>query len=100
MSSNTPKKKRRFPWWAVLYFTAFFTAGLGITLGVTLGVHGWVTMQNQLESCSSELEEVNSTLADHCIPSELRLLTCDGRVDGCLCAQITPSAVELKSKSD
>jgi hypothetical protein len=96
MSSNTPKKKRRFPWWAVLYFTVFFTVGLGIALGV----HGWVSIQNQLESCSSELEEVNSTLDDHCMPSELRLLTCDGRVDGCLCAQITPTAVDLKSKSD
>ena len=94
--SNVPKKKRRFPWWAILYFTVSFSAGLGIALGT----HAWVTMQNQLESCSSDLEEVNSTLDDHCTPSELRLLTCEGRVDGCLCAPITPTAVKLKSKSD
>ena len=96
MSNNTPNQKRKFPWWALVYFVSFFVAGLGIALGV----NAWVSMKAQLESCTGELEKSNSTLNEHCTGSELRLLTSDGRVDGCLCAPITPIDIKLNLKSD
>ena len=85
-------KRKIFTW--PRFFRFLIAAYIGLSLGFL--IKHYAEMKGELSECITEIEELNKVIDSHCTSSELRLLSCHGRLDGCLCAPLVPKETEYE----
>ncbi len=74
-------EKKRFPWLRILRLT--LAALIGLVLG--LGYNEYRKTKHELKHYKSKVQELQNTIEGFCTDTELRILSCPGKIDGCLC---------------
>ncbi len=74
-------EKKRFPWLRLLRL--LLAAFIGLTLGLCLNEYR--NMQHKVVVYEQKLQELHKTIDGFCTDTELRILSCPGKIDGCLC---------------
>ena len=73
--------KKSFPWVRIVRLTLAALVGLGLGLGF----NEYRKTEHELDQYKSKVQELQKTIDGFCTDTELRILSCPGKIDGCLC---------------
>ena len=85
-------EKKKFPWSRILRLVIAASIGLGLGLGF----HEYRKTKHELDQHKSKVQELQKSIEGFCTDTELRILSCPGKIDGCLCMPINLNRTQFK----
>ncbi len=85
-------EKKKFPWLRILRL--LLAASIGLCLG--LGYNEYRKTKHERDQHKSKVQELQKTIEGFCTDTELRILSCPGKIDGCLCMPMNLNRSQFK----
>ena len=84
--------KKSFPWVRVVRLILAALIGLGLGLGY----HEYRKTKHDRDMYKAKVQELQKTIDGFCTDTELRILSCPGKIDGCLCMPMNLNRSQFK----
>ena len=88
----TEKKKLKFSWLRLLRLVLAASIGLGLGLGY----QEYRKTKHELDQHKLKVQELQKSIDGFCTDTELRILSCPGKIDGCLCMPMNLNRSQFK----
>ena len=90
------KLLKKLTWPAVLKAIV----GIYLCLGTAIAIFTYQDMRRALEECAVQSKELQEILDSYCSDSEVRILLCPDRIDGCFCIPIISKDASFKEEDE
>jgi len=75
-------------------------AGIYLCAGTAIAIFTYQDMRHALEECTSQSLEQQEILDSYCADTEVRILLCPDRIDGCFCMPIISKDTGFKEEDE